>query len=189
MNPLLMMPGAGDPAPEGAPPDTDAGGDGDDDLSPDFEGDFDADRAKRAITKLRTESKSQKAAMAEMRDKAEKFDALSDANKSDSEKLTEKVTSSEQRATTAEARADRLEVAIEKGLTLNEAQRLVGGTKEELLADADVFLSDIGERKTTNGGAPPPRTRIKTDLRPTGGSQEEPDELDPAKLAKSIGRF
>lgn len=44
-------------------------------------------------------------------------------------------------------RADRLEVAIDKGLTPNQAKRLVGETKEELEADAEELLKDFGGSK------------------------------------------
>lgn len=37
-----------------------------------------------------------------------------------------------------------LEVALEKGLTKKQALRLVGNTKEELEADADEYLTDLG---------------------------------------------
>ena len=50
----------------------------------------------------------------------------------------------EQRATAAEALAARYEVALEKGLPLTLAKRLVGATREELLADAEALASDVG---------------------------------------------
>lgn len=39
---------------------------------------------------------------------------------------------------------DRLAVALEKGLTATQAKRLVGTTREELEADADQLLADLG---------------------------------------------
>lgn len=52
----------------------------------------------------------------------------------------------EAKAKTAEAelRADRLEVAAEKGLTPKQAKRLQGTTKDELEKDADELLEDLG---------------------------------------------
>lgn len=44
----------------------------------------------------------------------------------------------------ATLRADRAEVAAEKGLTPKQAARLKGETKEELEADADEFLEELG---------------------------------------------
>lgn len=47
----------------------------------------------------------------------------------------------------SEARALRAEVALDKGLTVSQAKRLVGTTKEELEADADELLKDIGAQQ------------------------------------------
>lgn len=41
------------------------------------------------------------------------------------------------------AREIRLEVALEKGLTLKQANRLVGKDRDELLEDADEYLSEV----------------------------------------------
>lgn len=67
------------------------------------------------------------------------------------------------RVSAAEARALRAEVAMEKGLSAAQAKRLVGNTKEELLADADeiskTFGGAQGQQQTLNldqGRTPPP---------------------------------
>lgn len=75
--------------------------------------------------------------------------------------LEERVAGIEQRAKESEARALRAEVANAKGLTPTQAKRLVGGTREELEADADELLADIGaqqrrgNRVPTEGKTPP----------------------------------
>lgn len=51
-------------------------------------------------------------------------------------------------------RADRAEVALEKGLTLSQAKRLVGTTREEFTADADELLADITSQKQNNNVVP-----------------------------------
>lgn len=56
---------------------------------------------------------------------------------------TEKRVAAEERAAAAELRALRLEVASDKGLTPAQAKRLVGGTRQELEADADEILRDF----------------------------------------------
>lgn len=46
----------------------------------------------------------------------------------------------------------KLRVALDKGLTSDQASRLIGGTLEELTADADVLLKSFGIEGTTDGG-------------------------------------
>jgi hypothetical protein len=119
--------------------------------------------------------------------KAEKFDALDASTKSDLEKANEKATAAEARAAEAEARAMRLEVATEKGLTPAQAKRLSGSTREDLEKDADELLETFGGN--ASGGTPPPARR-PAELR--GGNdpstQATEEETDPAKLAASVPR-
>lgn len=57
-------------------------------------------------------------------------------------------------AATERQRADRAEVALEKGLTLSQAKRLVGSTRDEFTADADDLLADIGAQQKRGNQAP-----------------------------------
>lgn len=81
------------------------------------------------------------------RDKFADYDDLknkadeADKNKSALDKLLEKVSGLEERATKAERAALRADVAQAKGLTPGQAKRLQGATREELEADADELLS------------------------------------------------
>jgi hypothetical protein len=81
------------------------------------------------------------------RDKFADYDDLkskadeADKNKSALDKLLEKVSGLEERATKAERQALRADVAQAKGLTPGQAKRLQGATREELEADADELLS------------------------------------------------
>ena len=61
--------------------------------------------------------------------------------------LEERVAQIEATARDAEQRALRAEVANAKGLTPTQAKRLVGETREQLEADADELLADIGAAK------------------------------------------
>lgn len=58
--------------------------------------------------------------------------------------LEERVAEIERQAQESEARAMRAEVANAKGLTPTQAKRLVGSTRDELEADADELVKDIG---------------------------------------------
>lgn len=101
-----------------------------------------ADRVKRA----------KPADYDDLRRKAGEFDKLADANKSDLEKLTARAEQAERERGEVTARALRLEVAFEKGLTPAQAKRLVGNDKAELEADADEILRDFPALK--NDGRP-----------------------------------
>jgi hypothetical protein len=81
--------------------------------------------------------------------------------------LEERVAEIETQATAAEHRALIAEVAVVKGLNESQAKRLVGTTREELLADADVLLEDIGERKKQGNRVPSEGTN----------PQPKPDEM------------
>jgi hypothetical protein len=73
------------------------------------------------------------------------------------ERLTEQVTqlASERDKTAAER--DRYTVALEKKLTPTQAKRLVGSTLDELTADADALLADLGVNVQANEAEPPTR--------------------------------
>ncbi|HKY57669.1 MAG TPA: hypothetical protein VJL80_06500 [Aeromicrobium sp.] len=68
--------------------------------------------------------------------------------------LEERVAEIERQSKESEARALRAEVANAKGLTPTQAKRLVGNTKEELEADADELLKDIGAQKKQGNHVP-----------------------------------
>ncbi len=68
--------------------------------------------------------------------------------------LEERVAEIERQAKDSEQRALRAEIANAKGLTPSQAKRLVGETKEELEADADELLKDIGAQKKQNNRVP-----------------------------------
>lgn len=94
-----------------------------------------------------------KSALAKERARAKEADKLAkklkeyeDRDKDDATKRAE----AEQAATAAELKVMRLEVALEKGLSKSDANRLHGATREELEADADVFLKEHGGAKKSD---------------------------------------
>ena len=68
--------------------------------------------------------------------------------------LEDRVAEIERQAKESEERAMRAEVANAKGLTATQAKRLVGTTREELEADADELLKDIGAQKKQGNHVP-----------------------------------
>ena len=135
-----------------------------------------ADRLKREQSKY--------ADYVDVKAKAEKFDEVEAASKSEAEKLAEKLAAAEKRASDAERNALRLEVATAKGLTPAQAKRLVGTTKEELDADADDLLATFKPAAEATGentddgaddGRPSPTNRPTPSLRGGGDPTQEPE--------------
>lgn len=74
---------------------------------------------------------------------------------------------------TTDLKIARLEVAVEKGLTADDMKRIVGSTKEELLADADAFIAEYRgstEEKEEPNPARRTPTRPRNPLLPEGGA-------------------
>lgn len=114
---------------------------------------FDPERAQAKIKKANQEAANLRARLKELEPLAAKAKELEEAGRSDLEKLTARVEQAEREKAESTARALRLEVAFEKGLTPAQAKRLVGGSREELEVDADEILRDFP---------------VKTDGRPKG---------------------
>lgn len=147
---------------------------------------FDKARAMAALTKKNSEAAGLRKRLSDQKPLLDELQALKDANKSDADKLTERET----KLTAREAQVMRLEVALEKGLTPSQAKRLVGSTQEELEADADELLSELGKKPNDEGGTKPPAGGKPTErLRGGGNPEQEPEETDPAKLAARIPRY
>lgn len=98
--------------------------------------------------------------------------------KTDLEQLTERLDGYERRIAEEQAARYRAEVAAEKGLTPQQAARLQGATRDELLADADALLALFP--------APGPRTPAPDPSQGARGGQ--PPDLDAQiKEAQSKG--
>lgn len=119
--------------------------------------------------------------------RAKEFEArikeFEDKDKTEAQKAAAAKAEADKRAETAEAKALRLEVAFEKGLTPKQAKRLTGSTREELEADADELLEDFGKPDDTKR---PPSTRPRERLRGGADPDDEVEETDPAKLAEKV---
>lgn len=109
---------------------------------------------------------------------------LRDRDKSESEKLTDRITEAEQRAARAEQALMRAEVASAKGLSAAQAKRLSGDTREELEADADELLETFGAKEEPEERPPGrPTERLRSGSMP----EAEPSE-DIRKIVNSIPR-
>lgn len=95
------------------------------------------DAGKKAIE---AERRARRAAEKQVADLDARLKEFEDRDKTESTRAIERAEAAERAAAAAEARATRLEIAAEKGLTPAQAKRLVGETREELEADADELL-------------------------------------------------
>jgi chromosome segregation ATPase len=124
-----------------------------------------AEALRKQLEKARREAANYRTKVRELEPLASKAKELEDAGRSDLEKLTARAEKAEQERAQVEARALRLEVAFEKGLTPAQAKRLVGASREELEADADEILRDFPALK------PDGRPKGNADL---GGREKAP---------------
>jgi hypothetical protein len=97
------------------------------------------------------------------KDAAEKWREYEQNQKSEQEKLAEKLAAAEALASEASAKLTRYEIASQKGIPTEALDLLTGSTREELELAADKLLSLIGEQTKTklpmpdvNQGKPAP---------------------------------
>ena len=135
------------------------------------------DGGKKALAEERKARQTAERELARYR-KAEQDKA--DAEKTELQKASETAAAAETRATEAEARALRLEVAAAKGLPLAMAKRLQGTTRDELEADADELLAAVPPK---TAGDPPARPGPKPD--PSQGARGEP-KTRPTSLGAAV---
>lgn len=108
-----------------------------------------------------------------------RLEEIENAQKTEQQRLEERATQAEQRAAALELDKNRATVALEKGLTAAQAKRLVGDTFEELAADADQLLIDLGTPAPRKPAADPsqgPKAAV--------GAQSPADQFAEFILAK-----
>lgn len=152
---------------------------------------------------LKTANDEAKAQRLRAKGLEEQIAAASNKDKSEAEKLEQRLVAAERKAHEADDRAMRAEVARDKGLTSGQANRLKGATIEEMSADADDLLEafkpaakadvkDGDDPKAGEGKDPapkaPPTKRPTTNLAGGGDPTADPEETDPRKLAALIPR-
>ncbi len=102
------------------------------------------------------------------KEKAAKFDAAEQASKSELEQEREAREQAERERDSLRIDGLRASVALAKGLTATQAKRLVGTTQEELEADADELIADLGATKPT-----PPKPQSRHLSSGSGSSNQE----------------
>lgn len=163
-----------------------------DDDKPDDKPDLN-DSGKKAIDAMKRERNAAKKAL---KDVLEELKTYKDRDKTDAERLTEAAEEAKSRAATAETSLRKLQTAMDRapeGATLQQiravAKRLSGDSEEELEADADELFELLAPKSTSDDGKrSAPSGKPKPTLRGGGDPDEEPEEMDPRKLADLIGR-
>ncbi|MFI9237816.1 hypothetical protein [Streptomyces sp. NPDC053079] len=97
--------------------------------------------ARAEIERLNAELAAHLARVAELEPAAAELHQLREAEKSEVQKLMERAETAERAAEQSRAELLRAPVAQAKGLSPQQAARLVGATREELEADADDLLA------------------------------------------------
>ena len=98
---------------------------------------------------------------------AAQLQKIEDANKTDEQRRDEAATLTDKRASTAEAEAMRLRVALVNGLTLMQAKRLIGDDEEALAADAEELLASFAPAEPSVEVPRRPHERLKAGVAPT----------------------
>jgi hypothetical protein len=102
---------------------------------------------------------------------AKKLAAIEESQKTEQQKLADRLAAAEKRAADAELAALRADVASAKGIPPALAGRLLGSTREELDADADNLLKHLG--KPTDKLKPPPAVAVAGNGAGQGGRTAE----------------
>lgn len=101
----------------------------------------DPEAARAEITRLRQENAGWRTKVRDLEPLAAKATAADEAQKTETQKLTEQLAAAQRAAETAQASERRFRVAAAKGLPPELAARLQGTTEDELNADADALAA------------------------------------------------
>ena len=102
----------------------------------------DVDRWKREARKHESRAKRTQAELADLRKQLEQMVSPEKVESVEAQAVTER-----QAREQAEKELTRYKVAVAKGLTEAQAKRLVGDNEDELMADAEVLLAELGTAK------------------------------------------
>jgi hypothetical protein len=172
-------------APEGPKPEGDEG------LKPDDAAAAEAADEKREpkqypesyVRSLRAEAGNTRKRLMELEEQLRERD---DAEKSEQQKLVEKLTSTEKRAADAETRLIRYEVAAEHGLDMQAAAFLTGSTREEIEHRAEELTKLLEEKLAGSGNKP--STGFDGGVRQPAPTKGTPEEEHNKLLMRALGR-
>lgn len=136
----------------------------------------------RIVAERLTRERGKFADYDQLKTKASEFDKLAEAQKTEVQKTTERLTAAERKAADAELAALKLDVALEKapdGMSAAQvrklARRLSGTSKEELEADAAEMFADFTPAAAPAGSTRRPVEALKSGSLPAGQSSAPGD--------------
>lgn len=110
------------------------------------------EKSKQEETDWKAEAEKWKALSRKNEASAKKLQAIEDSQKSELQKAQERIALLEEESKKSTKSALRAQVALDKKLPKVLMERLRGDTIEELQADADSLLKELGIDPTKNGG-------------------------------------
>lgn len=140
------------------------------------------DKSEKPETDWKAEARKWETRAKENSTAAAKLAEIEEAKKSNEQRLEERATAAEKLAADRALDAARATIALDKGLTASQAKRLVGTTEEELSADADELLADLGTKTSTS-----PRADHSQGPKSTVGEQT-PQSSFAAALQEAVRR-
>lgn len=129
----------------------------------------------KALSKRLERERAKFADYEELKAAKSQLDALSEASKSDLERATETATKAATERDTARAEAMRLRIAVEHGISIEDADLFLTGTDEESLRAQAKRLSDREADRKKNGN------RVLSE-----GTSTRPTETEDAAFARSL---
>ena len=111
---------------------------------------------------------------------------LTDRDKSEQQRLTERAAELEARASEAETRLLRFEIAAERGLDAEAATFLVGSTRDEIEASADGLAAYVARR--SGAATPAPPRGFDGGARQTPETKGTPEQEHSKLLLGALGR-
>jgi hypothetical protein len=158
--------------PEGTPEGTDQGGNNSGTTPPagneGFKPPATQEELNRIIAERVKRAEAKYAGFGDLKKKAEQFDAIAEAQKTELQRSQERAEAAEKRAAEVERELVRSQVAVTKKLPAELAARLRGDTPEELAADADALLALM---KTSNSLKPDPSQGSRSAASPDPAQQ------------------
>lgn len=136
------------------------------------------EKHEAALTSVTTERDTLKAKVEEHETKdLSEVDRL----KRENEKLKEQRQQVKDKPDAVNLDVVRLELALEHGLTKAQAKRLVGGSAEDLAADAKEYAKELGTKGAEGDAKPPSSSRSSAkNLRSGLGDDNDTDAMTPA---------
>lgn len=149
------------------------------------------DAGKRALEREREARKRAEAEAKANADAARRLAEIEESQKTETQKLTDKLTATSTQLSELSVENARLRVALRHGLTEDQARRLIGSTEEELDEDAGKLKESLGltssEEESTSVPALPqrPREQLRSGSQPATPIGD--DDVLLAALKKKVG--